>query len=155
MFEYPVQIHEDTLRAFNEFVGILANADIRVLSDYRPGDPRQHGQGRAIDFEVPNIEPLYVWELLRKARLFSGRGIYLSDKNAVSFHVDTRTDRTVDDPAIWGDVITHGVDPETGLEVRTDHYTTSFEVEGLLRHMKDWNGLMLGLLIAVMYIWKK
>ena len=76
-----------------------------ILSDYRPISKiskSQHAEGRAIDFAYPDVEPLVVLDAIRKVRVFSGYGMYVNAQKAYSFHVDTRTDRTPDDPATWG-----------------------------------------------------
>lgn len=121
MFDYPERLSEELLRKVDQFVGIIGQRPT-VLSDYRPGDPKTHGKGQALDLVWPSLDPLRVWSELKQAKLFSGLGIYLNDLGAVSFHVDVRPDRTATDPAIWGDFIVHTTDPDTGRAVRVDQY---------------------------------
>jgi len=98
-----------------------------VLSDVRPyeagrGRKQQHAEGTAIDTTWPGQDPLRIWQEMRGSKLFNGIGVYLNDLGAVSFHTDTRSDRTVEDPALWGDFITYPYDPVRQKNVRLDNY---------------------------------
>lgn len=147
MFEYPDQVHFSILTALDTFIDRYLNGQsIHILSDYRPGDPRQHGVGRAIDFEVAGAIPTTVWSLLQGSKLFSGLGLYLNDRGAVSFHVDTRTTRTVDNPALWGDYIEH---TDAG---RVDSYTTVDAVLDMLK--KNAGPGLLILLVGGYILWE-
>jgi len=131
-FEYPDEMSPDIVGALDHFIGLVGSRPI-ILSDFRPGDPRQHGLGRAIDVTWPDQEPLRVYELALESRLFSGIGIYLNDQDTVSFHFDSRLDRSPDDPALWGDFITYPFDVDTGQNVRHDEYTSAQAVVSVIK----------------------
>jgi hypothetical protein len=102
-----------------------------ILSDYRPGDLKQHGVGRAIDTYWP-ISPLGIWQDARRSFLFSGIGIYLNEKGNVSFHFDDRGDRFPEDPALWGAHVLKGENSYTGSAVILDAIKKKGWVGGLL-----------------------
>lgn len=81
-----------------------------VLDDWRaPGSSvvqdSQHLIGRAIDFTYPALDSISVLDAIQRSKLFSGYGIYQNERGYVSYHVDTRTTRSVDAPATWGGII--------------------------------------------------
>jgi len=131
-FQYPYEMDFSIVSALDRFIELVGSMPLN-LSDYRPGDPRQHGLGRAIDTTWPNRDPLEIWNLARQSHLFSGLGIYLNDRDVVSFHFDTRADRTPDDPALWGDFITHSFDESTNSSVRQDEYTIAASVIDVIK----------------------
>lgn len=119
-FEFPDQLHPTVvihLDALAQMLGVVPE----VLSDVRPAEREasQHSPeqgGRAIDTAWHGIDPVRVWETAKRSMLFSGLGIYLNERGAVSFHFDTRTDRTPANPAQWGTLIkpgAHGRERET------------------------------------------
>lgn len=76
-----------------------------VLDDVspRPNNPgSQHPKGTAIDFTFPTIDSVQVMNAIEDMKFFTGYGMYVNEKGAVSFHVDRRSDRTPDNPATWG-----------------------------------------------------
>jgi hypothetical protein len=102
-FSFPDKLKHDVLLGLDRLAERIGRAVI--LSDYREKSDvveSQHRLGRAIDFTYPARDPGYVLEAIRDTKAFSGIGMYLNSKGAVSFHVDTRTDRPPDNPAIWG-----------------------------------------------------
>jgi len=152
MFKYPDHLDFSVVWALDSFIrDYLKGAPVVILSDYRPGDPKQHGLGRAVDFTVPGMDSLSVWTSLRAARLFSGLGIYLNDLGAVSFHVDTRLDVSVNTPDTWGDFITHPFDPDLGEHVRKDQYTTAELVIATVK--KNALSVLLGIALTGSALW--
>ena len=67
-----------------------AGRSIKINSDYRPGDPGQHGLGRAVDIIISGLHVVDQFLLAEKTRLFSGIGIY-PHWNRPGIHVDIRT----------------------------------------------------------------
>ena len=126
-FKYPVEIHESILRSLDSFISIVGEKP-KILSDFRADDPRQHGIGFAIDTLFVQSDPIFIWENALNSKLFSGLGVYLNENNIVSFHFDTRVDRTTEHPALWGDFISYPVDPDSNLPFRKDNYTTASAV---------------------------
>lgn len=116
-----------------------------VLSDYRlpsAQNPKsQHPLGRAIDLAFPGLSPLLVLEAIKNLGVFTGYGLYRNEKGAYSFHVDTRTDRTVLNPATWGGLISRTYDPLKGA-VKQIAYV------GLAQVAKMVSEFPLGLLVA-------
>lgn len=149
-FKYPDQMEFSIVSALDRFIGLLGSEPI-VLSDYRPNDPKQHGRGLAADTIWPSEpDPLRVWELARASKLFTGLGVYLNDSGKVSFHFDRRTDRTPDDPALWGDFISHPFDPDLDDFVRVDDYTTADAVLAVLE--KKSPALTLVVVVALWWV---
>lgn len=102
-FSFPDRLKDDVLLGLDKLADRIGKAVI--LSDYREKSDvveSQHRLGRAIDFTYPGRDPGSVLEAIRDTKAFSGIGMYLNSKGAVSFHVDTRINRTPENPAIWG-----------------------------------------------------
>jgi len=141
-FSHPDNLDWSVVTALDQLSTKLGQK-ATVLSDYRPTDTKfpnsQHLVGRAIDVSFPGLDSLQVLGVIRSSRLFSGFGLYTNDQNVQSFHVDTRTARTVDNPATWGDVIDHS----TGK--RVDSYTSLDAVINLVK--KNAGTIGLGVLI--------
>lgn len=111
-FDHPDQLHPSVVLKLDALAALLG-ASPRILSDVRPGEraASQHSPeqgGRAIDTTWPGVDPVRVWNTAKQSYLFSGLGIYLNEQGAVSFHFDTRTDRTPQAPATWGQLIKPG-----------------------------------------------
>jgi len=153
-FDYPDQMRFDTVSALDRFIGIVG-AKPAMLSDYRPGDPRQHGKGAAVDVTWPDLDPLEIWNLALESHLFNGLGIYLNDRDVVSFHFDTRSDRTPDNPALWGDFITYPYDETANGHVRRDEYTTAQAVVSLLKKKEGIPVLVVAALAFGLYLWSR
>jgi hypothetical protein len=122
-FKRPEQLQFSIVQALDRFISIIGSKPV-IVSDYRPGDPRQHGLGLAIDTTWPGQDPVIVNSKALESRLFSGIGIYWNDVNVASHHFDTRTNRTTTNPARWGAYITHPYDQASGGHVAKYEYTT-------------------------------
>ena len=132
MFRYPEKMNVQIINALDQFVGQVGSKP-QILSDYRPNDPRQHGIGNAVDTVWNGVDPLGVWNKALASQLFSGLGIYINEKNIVSFHFDVRPDRHPSNPAIWGDKIAYVYDPILKDHVRRDEYTTASTIIDILK----------------------
>lgn len=131
-FVHPDQLHESVVFKLDALATQLDSKPV-VLSDVRPDErtTSQHSptqEGRAIDTTWPGVDPLQVWTAARNSGMFSGLGVYLNEQGAVSFHFDTRRDRTPADPALWGSLIEPGPHGE-----RVKNYTTANVVLDLVK----------------------
>lgn len=98
---YPDRLDYSIVLAMDNLAGLL-KIKPQIIDDFRFSDTgSQHEIGRAVDFYVPNLDPLDVLDTIKKSKLFSGIGIYINEAGVVSFHGDTRTDRTTENPALW------------------------------------------------------
>jgi len=131
-FKYPDQMDWSIVRALDVFISIAKSRPV-ILSDFRPGDPRQHGKGRAIDTTWPGADPLEINRRAMGANLFSGVGIYVNEQGTASHHFDTRTDRTPAKPATWGGVIEHEYNEATKSTDKTIAYTSMIGVIDLIK----------------------
>jgi hypothetical protein len=104
-FKYPNKV-EPRLKRYLKVVSLFLDVEPIILSDYREGDPRTHGKGMAVDTYWPNIDPLIVLEKVKELDLFGGVGIYLNEKDVVSFHFDIREHKEDGDIYSWGCFIT-------------------------------------------------
>ena len=77
-----------------------AGKAIKINSDYRPGDPGQHGLGKAADIVIDGFSVIDQFLLAEKTRLFAGIGIY-PFWNRPGIHVDIRTLRPHEPGARW------------------------------------------------------
>lgn len=100
-FKHPEKLDFHVVQGVDRLTSILG-VKASILDDYRVGDTGQHGRGRAIDLTYPTIDSMTVLDTIRRMTWFSGFGMYVNELGAVSFHVDTRTDRSPDNPATWG-----------------------------------------------------
>ncbi len=103
-FKHPEKLDDSVVRGLDR-LAIALNRKARVLSDWRlrsQFSDSQHPIGRAIDFTYPDVDSTIVLNTIRDLGVFSGYGIYMNQAGAVSFHVDTRTDRSPQAPATWG-----------------------------------------------------
>jgi len=146
---YPDRLDDSIVRAMDRLAGLL-KVKPRIIDDFRftsDNKNSQHLKGLAVDFVVPSLDSLTVLNTLKASKMFSGIGIYTNENNAVSFHVDTRTDRSVENPAIWGAT----KDRTQGI---TDWiYTTMDSVVELIKEKKTPIFLLgIGALIVVMYL---
>ena len=131
-FKYPDMMSWSIVRNLDQFIGQVKSKPV-ILSDYRPGDPRQHGHGNAIDTTWPGVNPLYVNRLALGSRLFTGIGIYINEAGGVSHHFDMRTDRVVDNPAKWGGIITHPYDEKKKAPTKQIEYVSLQAVIDLVK----------------------
>jgi hypothetical protein len=100
-FKHPEKLDFEVLSGLNRLATLLGIKAI-ILSDYRIDADSQHGLGRAIDFTYPTVPPMTVLDTIRDMKHFSGYGMYVNERGVVSFHVDSRTDRSPESPATWG-----------------------------------------------------
>lgn len=116
-FKHPEKLDFSVVRGLDRLAAMLGRKAV-ILSDFRvgslapSGEPSVHSLGRAIDFTYPGLDPMTVLKNIQVVKCFSGYGMYVNAAGVFSFHVDTRTSRTVENPATWGaskDVATAGV----------------------------------------------
>ncbi len=103
-FKHPEKMDDSVVAALS-VISSYFDKRFPILDDFslRPNNPKsQHPLGRAIDFAAPGIDSAAVLGAIRKSGLVSGFGLYTNEKNVQSYHIDTRTDRTPQNPAIWG-----------------------------------------------------
>lgn len=141
-FNYPDDLNFSIVQAVDRFIELYILVKPEFLSDFRPNDlDSQHSRGLALDMTWPGLDPVDIWNKARSARLFTGLGIYVNPAGFVSFHFDRRIDRTVEDPALWGQLI----DPET--DPRREKYVAAGVVIDVIKKKEILTaGLVLGLL---------
>jgi len=103
-FSHPEKLEHSVVQALDLVTDKLGQKVV-VLSDFRlqsENADSQHLLGRAIDFTLPGVDPYVILQAIQDAGVVTGYGAYRNEKGAWSFHIDTRTDRTPDDPAKWG-----------------------------------------------------
>lgn len=156
-FRYPDKLHFSVVHALDLLTARLGLKGY-LLSDWRPVSPErpgsQHPLGRAVDAAWPGLDSLKVLKIIRDSRLFTGFGLYRNEKGAHSFHLDTRTETSVDSPATWGAVIYRQPDPVTGQVVRATEYTS---LDHLVKYIttKAKTGVTVGaLVVAGLVLWK-
>ena len=114
-FKHPEKLDFGVVSGLDRLATALGVKAV-ILSDYRigalapSGEPSLHSLGRALDFTYPSVEPMKVLDTIRNMNHFSGYGMYVNERGVVSFHVDTRTDRTPESPATWGASRDRGTD---------------------------------------------
>jgi hypothetical protein len=79
----------------------IAGRPIIINSHYRPGDPGQHGLGKAVDIVIVGLRVLDQFLLAEKSRLFAGLGIYCY-WHRPGLHVDVRDLQPHECGARWG-----------------------------------------------------
>ena len=90
----PLLIYSlDALRA-------AAGKPIKINCDFRPGDPGQHGLGKAADIVISGFSVVDQFLIAEKTRLFSGIGIY-PYWNRPGIHVDVRSLKPHEPAARW------------------------------------------------------
>lgn len=108
-FKGPDKLEWSIVSALDKLL-VSLNSRAVILSDWRDFDPKnprsQHFKGRAIDFSIPGKNAIELLDKIKSAKLFSGVGIYINEAGGISFHVDTRVEKSVDQPALWGAFIT-------------------------------------------------
>ena len=156
-FRYPDKLHFSVVHSLDLLTARLG-LKAHILSDWRPVAPErpgsQHPLGRAVDTVWPGLEALDVLKIIRDSRLFTGFGLYRNEKGAVSFHLDTRTNRDPQSPATWGAMIYRQPDPVTGATVRTTEYTSLDHIVQFIT-TKAKGTLTVGLFVlAGLVLWK-
>ena len=153
-FLCPDQMQSSIVIALDRFIGQVGSRPV-IVSDYRPGDTGQHGRGFAVDTTWPGHEPLDIWSRAVSSRLFSGLGIYVNEVGAVSFHFDTRLDRNVSSPALWGAVITHPLDPDSGQHLQLNEYTTADVILDIIKKKGVVLIISLGVFLLLYYLTRR
>lgn len=155
-FGFPDRLKMSIVKALDNFAFSIREKAV-VLSDWRPFSLKRsgsrHPEGTAIDVTFPGTDPLYMLDKIKAAQLFSGIGIYLNEKGQTSFHLDTRWDRRVTDPATWGCIIRPTVDPATGQVTRTQFYTGMAAVVDLIG--APVSAVLLGLVVLAWFLFRK
>lgn len=133
-FKYPDKLQFPVVQGIDRLAARLGVKpwvidDWRPYSDTNPGS--QHPLGTAVDFVVA-MDALEALAAIRASRLFSGFGIYVNEVGAQSFHVDTRSDRSVDNPATWGGIITRPA-TDTGAHVKRIAYVALVKVVDMVK----------------------
>lgn len=125
-FKNPAAMHVSIVRGLDRFITMVGSKPT-IISDYRPGDPRQHGQGRAVDVVFHGLDPAYVISVAQASKLFKGIGLYQNEVGGVSYHFDTRVDSIADPnrPNMWGAFIRTVIDPATNQAKRVYEYLNS------------------------------
>jgi len=103
-FHYPDKLDHSVVYALDR-LGLALNRKAVILDDFRfvsKNRTSQHLVGRAIDFTYPDLDSMKVLNTIHYVGLFTGYGMYVNAAGVVSFHGDTRTDRSPSDPATWG-----------------------------------------------------
>jgi hypothetical protein len=132
-FKKPEGLQFSIVSALDRFIGKIGSRPV-ILSDYRPDDPRTHGQGIAIDTTWPGASPVTVYGKALSFSDFGGVGIYVNELGVASFHFDTRQDTIrTDEPDRWGGIITHPLDATTGEHVRRTEYVAANIVLDILK----------------------
>lgn len=103
-FSHPEKLEDSVVRGVDRLATYLGQKAV-ILSDFRVVSAiskSQHGLGRAIDLAYPDIDSMQVLHAIKNLNWFGGYGMYVNPAGIVSFHVDTRTDRSPESPATWG-----------------------------------------------------
>ncbi len=103
-FKHPEKLDFHVVQGVDRLTSILG-VKLLILDDFRTFSKMkdsQHLLGRALDFTCPTVDSMTVLDAIRDMKWFSGYGMYVNERGVVSFHVDTRTDRSPDNPATWG-----------------------------------------------------
>jgi hypothetical protein len=110
-FRYPDKVDDDTLLQLDAMRENEKGIYIIVTSDYRPGDPKWHGKGKALDIimmdRLLNLPlPVIKQFLIASKYCWTGIGIYPYWTNEIGkrmpgVHVDTRPMRRFGWRATW------------------------------------------------------
>ena len=151
-FRYPDKLQFSVVQGIDRLATRLGVKPIiiddwRAYSENNPGS--QHPLGTALDFTVP-MDSVQALEQIRAADLFSGIGIYTNEVGTQSFHVDTRSNRTVENPATWGGIITRPVN-EAGVHVKRIAYVALGTVLDMVKKKSSW---VLAGLALIWFGWK-
>lgn len=150
-FSYPNNLDFSIVQALDRFISKVGGRP-QILDDYRPmASDSQHSVGRAIDAYWPGFDALQINDKAIQSHLFSGIGIYVNDAGVASHHFDTRIDRNTSSPAIWGGVITHPLNTNTGTHERLTEYTTMEKVLDMIK--KKWFVSTSFLILSGLILW--
>lgn len=99
-FAYPDKLDNSIIQALDTFTS-STGFQAKILDDYRQytaGNPNsRHAYGDAVDVYFPGYDSLKVLAAAESSGLFDGLGVYLNERNGVSFHFDKRGTK-----ARWG-----------------------------------------------------
>lgn len=153
-FQHPEALDFSIVQGLDQFISHIGSKPI-ILSDYRPGDPKEHGQGRAIDTTWPGQDSLYIRsQAMAFYPRFTGVGIYINEQGAVSFHFDTRQQTIRSSaPDRWGGLITHPYDETTTAHQKVIDYVSMDAVVDLVK--KNVGPVVIGLAITALLIYLK
>lgn len=98
-FEYPDRL--DPLLIYSlDALRKAAGKPIKINCDFRPGDDKQHGIGKAADIVIKGLSVVDQFLIAEKTRLFSGIGLY-PFSNTPGIHIDIRTLQPHEPGARW------------------------------------------------------
>ena len=104
-FSYPDLMDDHTLNMLDEMRDQESGIYITINSDYRLGDPRWHGKGKALDLVIWSIltrTPLPLFQQFIIANRYMWTGIRVYPYWVVpGLHVDTRPMRVYGRKAMW------------------------------------------------------
>lgn len=147
-FQYPAGLQFSIVSALDRFIGQIGSKP-EIISDYREGDPRQHGKGLAIDTAWPGQNPLEVNQAALDSHLFSGVGIYVNPAGVASHHFDTRVERSVDAPARWGGVIEHPVQADGSVGKAIEYTTMQAVIDQIKKNLGGTTNVVAMVLIGI------
>lgn len=120
-FAYPDNLDHSIIAALDQFTA-QTGLHAKILDDYRSytaSNPNsRHAFGDAVDVYFPGQDSLRVLAAAENSGLFDGIGVYLNERNAVSFHFDKRGSK-----ARWGAFV-EPVESTAGIVERRNEYTT-------------------------------
>lgn len=152
-FQRPDGLQYGIVKALDQFISRIGSKPV-ILSDYRPGDPKEHGHGLAIDTTWPGQDALYIRsQAMNNWPNFTGVGLYINEQGAVSFHFDQRQDtirRSA--PDRWGGIITHPFDEATGAHKKIIDYVGMDVVVDLVKKNSIPVVIALGIIGAIAYL---
>lgn len=104
-FKYPDSVDDQTLLLLDHMRDHERGIYITINSDYRPGDPKWHGKGKALDIVIWDVEtrkplPLIQQFLIASRYMWTGIGVY-PFWNTPGIHVDTRPMAVSGWKALW------------------------------------------------------
>jgi hypothetical protein len=150
-FKNPEKLDVSIVRALDLFIGRIGARPI-IISDYRSTGTGQHPLGRAIDTTWPGLDGQEINTKALASGLFSGIGVYVNETGEISHHFDSRTDRTPQNPATWGGIITHPYDPGSEEHVRRTEYVAMATVLDIIK--KKGSALIIFLILSGWILWK-
>lgn len=148
-FKHPEKLEHSVVYGLDRLAFVLGKKAI-ILSDWRIKSQfpdSMHLVGRAIDFTYPDIDSEKVLDIIRNQKLFSGIGMYVNAAGVVSFHVDTRTDRSPEDPATWG--------AQKGPNETEWVYTTLRSIYDIVRPVAMPVGWLVVMLVGIYFYTRK
>lgn len=144
-FRFPDKLEHDIVNALDAFCLMIGTKAV-VISDWRfynEANPNsQHPLGKAVDVVFPGrTDSAYIYNQALESGLFGGVGIYTNERNAQSFHLDTRSEL-----ATWG-----GIYSQVGAE-RAVRYTTADAVLALITEKKTLSLSLLAMAVLLILL---